>query len=454
MKLLLAILLLSAGSQAFAQEVEMKYGGEFRVRYQNHRNTTAQETDSVTNQDADRSDTDHRFKLNLTARKGESLQAGLTLLHASGWGRDNDPNAPATPSGGGSGTGVPSSRDEFGAENGIFVNRAWGWWKANDSISFKFGRLGFEFGDGSVFSENDWEQFPVSHDGVLGLWDINLGKFTFFGIKNRELGAGTLSSDAEENMYGFAFDFKNVPAFIKVMNFHFLQITQDETLVAGAATRDNRQHLGFSVSGDTFGLLYKASGAYQLGKTKGNVAGTPFSGNNNAWMYDVLAGYQMPTILNLKLTANYHQDSGDKNTTDLTKNEAYNTLFYDRHSFAGLMDVLRWGNLTYYALSASMTPMDDLDAGVSYLSFSRTAVGANSSATTFGPYYGITNDPTYKDLGNEVDAWVNKIYSNSGFQIGGRFGAFMPGESIRNVAVSPRRDKTVYLWFLQGAIVF
>lgn len=447
MKFVLALLILGAAAPSFAQEVEMKYGGEFRARFQNHRNTTAQDYDSVTNQDNDRTDTDHRFKLNLIARKGESLQAGLTLLHASGWGRDNDA---ATGS-----TNIPSSRDEFGAENGIFVNRAWGWWKANDSVSFKFGRVGLEFADGSVFSENDWEQFPVSHDGVLALWDIDLGHFTFFGIKNREFGAGTLSADAEENMYGFAFDFKNIPAFIKVMNLHFLQITQDETSSAPAlSVRDNRQHLGLSVGGDTFGFLYKVSGAYQLGKTEGTAGGLPFSGNNNAWMYDVLGGYQAASVLNLKLTANFHQDSGDRNTTDRSKNEDYNTLFYDRHSFAGLMDVVRWGNLTYWSAAASITPFEDLDTGVAYLNFSRTATGASSSSTVYGPYYGITEDPTYKDLGSEVDAWVNKVYSASGFQVGGRFGAFFPGDAIKNVAVTPQRDRTIYLWFLQGGLTF
>src|SRR6476661_214412 len=203
MKLLLVLIVSSLSSVVLAQEVEIKHSGEFRARYLNHRNSTAQDL-TPSGKDADSTDIDHRFKLNLTARKGESLQAGLTILHASGWGEANSSTTGPTQ--------IPSSRDEFDDDNILFANRAWGWWKANDSVSFKFGRVGLELADGSVFSENDWEQFPVSHDGVLALWDINLGKFTFFGIKNREFGAGTLSSDAEENMYGFAFDFKNVPA--------------------------------------------------------------------------------------------------------------------------------------------------------------------------------------------------------------------------------------------------
>lgn len=451
MRLLIAVLSVIWVSKAFAQETEVKYSGEFRARYQNHRNTTAQQTDTTTNQSTDKTDVDHRFKLNLSARKGESLQAGLTLLHASGWGEANDPAAPTAATGG---TGIPSSRDEFDRNNSALVNRAWGWWKANDSLSFRFGRVGIEFADGSVFSENDYEQFPVAHDGLLAFWDINLGRFTFLGVKNREFGAGTLTGDAEENMYGFAFDFKNVPSFIKMMNVHFLQITQDETGTAPLTTRDNRQHLGFAMGGDFFGFLYKGSGAYQLGKTEGNASGTAYSANNNAWMVDLLAGYQAQNFSGFKLTAGYHADTGDKNTSDRGKNEAYNPLFYDRHSYAGLMDVLRWGNLTYWSANLSLIPVDDLETGISYLDFTRSSTGTAVTAATYGPFYSLADVTTEKNLGSEVDVYVNKTYASSGFVISGRFGMFMPGAAMKDQAIVPPRNQNIYQWFLQGAMVF
>ncbi len=443
MKLLLALFTISFGSFAVAQEVEIKHTGEFRARYLNHRNTTAQDLTS-TGKDADSTDIDHRFKLNILAQKGESLQAGLTVLHASGWGEANDPTT---------GTQIPSSRDDFDEDNMLFVSRAWGSWKANDSISFKFGRVGLEFADGSVFSENDWEQFPVSHDGVIGFWDINLGKFTLFAAKNRERGIGTLDNDAEENMYGLAFDFKNVPAFIKIFNVQFVQITQDE-VGSPDSSKDNRQHLGLAVGGDTFGLIYKVAGAYQLGKTSGTASGTAFEADNNAWMYDVLGGYQLSSLRNFKITAGYHQDSGDKDLSDNRKNEAYNSLFYDRHNNSGLMDVLRWGNLTYWSVNTSISLLDDLDGGVSYLNFTRTSSGGNVTPTVYGPNYSLSDVTTNDELGSEVDVWVNKTYSSTGFQIGGRFGIFMPGEAIKQMPLAQMRDRSIYQWMLQGALSF
>lgn len=443
MKLLLALVTLCFGTSSFAQDVEVKHSGEFRARYLNHRNTTAQDL-TATGKDADSTDIDHRFKLNLVARKGESLQAGITLLNASGWGEGNTATG---------GNQIPSSRDDLDDDNLLFVSRAWGWWKANDSISFRFGRVGLEFGDGSVFSENDWEQFPVSHDGVLGLWDINLGKFTFFGVKNRERGVGTLDNDAEENMYGGAFDFKNVPSYIKIFNVHFVQITQDE-FGTPDSSKDNRQHLGLAVGGDTFGFIYKLAGAYQLGKTTGTASGSAFEADNTGWMYDILGGYQLSSLRNFKITGSYHQDSGDKDLSDNSKNEAYNPLFYDRHNFAGLMDVLRWGNLTYWSANASLSLMDDLDAGASYLVFSRTTSGANVTPTTYGPNYSLTDVSTNDDLGSEIDAWLNKTYPSSGFQIGGRFGVFMPGDAIKQMPLAQMRDRSIYQWMLQGALTF
>lgn len=443
MKLLLALLTFAFVNVAFAQEVEIKHSGEFRARYLNHRNTTAQDV-TASGKDADSTDIDHRFKLNIVARKGESLQAGLTVLHASGWGEANDPTT---------GSQIPSARDDFDDDNMLFVSRAWGWWKSNDSVSFRFGRVGLEFGDGSVFSENDWEQFPVSHDGVIGLWDINLGRFTFFGVKNRERGVGTLDNDAEENMYGIAFDFKNVPAFIKIFNIHFLQLTQDE-FGSPDSSKDNRQHLGLAIGGDTFGFIYKVAGAYQLGKTSGTASGVPFDADNNAWMYDVLGGYQLSSLRNFKVTAGYHQDSGDKDLSDNQKNEAYNTLFYDRHNNAGLMDVLRWGNLTYWSANASISLLDDLDGGVSYLNFTRTSTGANVTPTVYGPNYSLSDVATNDELGSEIDAWVNKTYPSSGFQIGGRFGTFMPGDAIKQMPLAQMRDRSIYQWMLQGALSF
>jgi hypothetical protein len=72
-------------------------------------------------------------------------------------------------------------------------------------------------------------------------------------------------------------------------------------------------------------------------------------------MFDLMVGYSMPETMGLKLSAAYHMDSGDDNAGD-DKTETYQPLYYDSHKYAGLMDILGWGNLTYWNINASVMP--------------------------------------------------------------------------------------------------
>ena len=130
---------------AHAQDAtEFKNGGEFRIRYENFFKQI-----SLGNAGAEQHE-DSRFKWDLNVRKGEKLQAHLTLLHNARFGGASSSAAADDTTG-----GIESKYATTGA-NGLSVNRAWGWWRATDMVSFKVGRFGIDFADGAVFADNDW----------------------------------------------------------------------------------------------------------------------------------------------------------------------------------------------------------------------------------------------------------------------------------------------------------
>jgi len=425
--LLVAALGFSAGAKA-AEDVEFKQSGEFRARYFNDLNSTGQEASGQ------KADTTGRLKYNLSARKGEKLQAFLGVIHNSQFGANNT---------------ADGDYSTVAASNLLIVNRAWGWWKATDSLSFKLGRIGIEIADGAVFAENDWENFPTAHEGLDILWDLDFAKLNFFAVKTHEYGAVAGNSDPERNFYMISADIKNMPETVKMANIHILQVNKDEATgslpVVGS---QNFQHFGLTIGGDVNNIMYKATAAFQTG-VYNKITTAPGSEQKlNTNMFDVMVGYGLPETMGLKFSVGYHMDSGDSDAAD-DKQENYQTLYYDRHNYAGLMDVVRWGNLTYWNLNSSIMPAEDLEVGAGFYMFDRTK---DTGATTFGPRFStLTGTGTSKPIGSEFDLYANKAY-DGGFKIGARFGAFMPGDFLKNT--TPPQDKTLLQAMLQASMAF
>ena len=168
-------------------------------------------------------------------------------------------------------------------------------------------------------------------------------------------------------------------------------------------------------------------------------------------MFDLMVGYGLPETMGLKLSAGYHMDSGDDaSTTD--KNEGYQSLFYDRHNYAGLMDVLDWGNLSYFNVNASIMPAEDLEAGLGFYMFSRSK---DTGAVTFGQGFNNTPATTLASgsaLGSEVDVFANKAYGPD-MKVGARYSMFMPGDALKNATVG-KSEKMAHMAYLQASIGF
>ena len=473
------IVLFGARHVHAADDVEFKQNGEFRARYLNDFNSTALADKSGQNADAV-----GRLKYTLTARRGENLQAVATAIFASQFGSENSVSA--------DGQSVESNVNSSPStiQNRLLVNRAWGLWKATNSLTFKVGRFGIELGDGSVFSENEWENIPTFHEGFQIAWDVDFLKVNAFAVKTNEyrlLGGdsanpsgisststgpvvGSPSSDPERNFYLVSADVKNLPEVVKTANVHLMQTNSDAIHdVVGSRGKDSWQHLGLSVSGDSTHFRYRLSGAFQAGKIGiSNPASTDASSSEfSAMMIDAMLGYRVPDWLGLKVSIALHRDTGNNGPG---KQKQYQPLFYDRHNNAGLMDVVRWGNLSYASMNISMSPKDDFDFGLGLYAFARTE---GLSGVSFGPRFtnefdeafgadqvragGVFNTDS-KMIGSEIDLYLDKTYE-ANFKVGARLSAFVPGNYLKNTnsgGAVPIRSKTRTMseFMLQAAVVF
>jgi Alginate export len=356
-------------------------------------------------------------------------------------------------------TGATSSKTP--TDNLLLVNRAWGLWKANESLSFRIGRFGITVADGAVFAENDWQPVPTAHEGLEAVVDTDMAKLSVYFLKTNELlmaptgEIGDPSSDPERNLYMISGDLKNLPDAIKTANLHFVLANRDQTKTTTPAAvigSQLLQHIGLTLGGDISGFIYKATGAYQSGFYSKS---STLDQKLNAYMVDALVGYANSEAANIRVTAGYHMDSGNKSdfvaaTSD--SYERYQTLYYERHDYAGLLDLLGWGNLSYWNAEASFYPAEDFEMGSRFFMFSQTE-GGDPEGLKFGPrHLSLTaGAPGDKSLGTEVDAYGTKYY-DGGYKVQARLSGFFPGAYFKNG--TPSRDKPIVQAMFQGAFEF
>ncbi len=454
------LIICSIPAQA-ADDTEIKLNGDFRARYENFQNPTA-----VYNASDSEGHANHRFKLNTAVRKGENLNAFLTLIHGAEWGSHTG-DAVSSINSKGTGNTDDGTKDGINdTQNMILVNRAWANWRSSNLLSFKVGRVGLELGDGTVFSENDWERTPTSHDGILSQWEVAFGRFDFFAIKTHEYGQGFVNHDAERNLYGVSLSVKSIPQWIKILNLNFIQVVKDETGTGASSSpayldgaKVNEQRVDLTLSGDTGRLFYRLSGAYVFGLGKTNSLNLERTLNISEYMVDSSVGMNWNSSQSFKSFLNFHADSGTK---DLSTDQAhgYESMYYDIHRYGGFMDIVRWGNLTSTNLALAYNPAEDIEIGLGYFYFTRsvtsdasTAAGATASPTNFGPEYKtLSAASSLTELGHELDLTLIKSFDN-GLKFTTAINGFLPGAAIRD-SNTPKKDRIIYEYFAEASINF
>lgn len=403
-KLLFACASLMLISSAMAADgADVKINGEIRARF------SGQENAGFAEKSWD-NETEQRTWIGFTFTKSEDLTARVTLVAAGTWGNEGDTN-----------TSGELAND---ADKGVVVYEAWAFWKAMDNFSIKLGRGALDLADGSVVSKNDYEQLPYSFEGVVGLYFhemVNLSVFAVKGMNDNDTG-----DDADVNFYALAADFKVAPEFLKTFNVMALQSKATGINAIAADDSDEKLRLSLTLAGDTNGVDYR--GTYAMYSGEFTTSGT--ATDHKASMMDLEVGYTLKDVMNLRVAALYHTDSGDDNaaTGDI---ETYDPFFYNKHDNAGKMDIVGWGNSTYIKLGASLEPMEMLTVGLDYYMFSKTEA-ADDVYGTDGSGLGTAiagDSATDDDVGSEIDLWVKKVLSN-GAEVHAHYGMFQVGDTF------------------------
>jgi len=418
---------------AQAQTVDWKWNAELRTRYTDEMNTLGVKG-------ADANMFEGRTKIGVTFMKGDSLTGHVTLLNEFQWGNiaDQASNSPAD----------YGNHGKNSLGNNLQVQEAWGWWKSTDTFSMKFGRAGFEYGDGTIFAIDDWQNHPNAWDGIWTHWGFDFADLHLFGTKETDtdtapVGVTNNAKDPETVAYGLVVAFKNLPEWMKHVFIHIVDINADNTaFVTGlGATSGNLMHYGLTAQGESGSLDYRLTGDFTSGKLKGATDVT-LGGN----MFDAEIGWNMPEVMKLRISLMAHMDTGN-DSTSADKNNRYLPLFPDRHKYAGLEDVVGWGNSTYYGLGLGVQPSDDVTAGLQYLMFNKTTDkdGVMNSAGTVA----LAGATTEKAVGSEIDLWANKAYGEN-FSILGFVGLFSPGDALKAGTFKENDNKVQF----QGKLTF
>lgn len=431
---------LAVSTAAQAQDAEFKHSGEFRLRYYNDMTPSG-----VKDVPDNKSDIEARTKLGLTLQKGPAAKAHITLIHGTFLGAERGTKNPDA-------TTNPNAFQDFNENNGVIVNEAYGWAAFSEKMFVKAGRFNIDFGGGEFISADDHKMIPTTHEGIAVGYDHDLAKLLVGLVKDKELVAGPgLDSDPEQHRFMVGVDLKNLPEFLNTASLSFSNFNRSENTGAatGAGGAANLQVYGLTLGGEAAGLDYRAVLGMQSGIASKTAAAEI---KQDAMMYDIRLGFSMPETMGMKVWANYHSDSGDDDGLADQKLSTYNSLYYNSHKFAGLMDIFGWGNLTYWAVGAEVAPAEDMTVGLGLYGFSKTKENGGVLGTNNDRFAGLRGGLANKsDLGMELDVYAQKKYAN-GLVIDALVGAFMPGAAFKDAAA--KKEATVIQAMLTGTLTF
>jgi hypothetical protein len=375
-----------------------------------------------------------RNQLGLFIKDGENYRARLDVINNFVWGSDNNQNTP----GGGRFDSFGSTLNPYDS-NSFIVNQAWVQWKASESLFFKLGRFHLSWGDGSIAAISSFGSIPFSHDGFISIIDLDFLKIDILGIKSQErdsvVGNSEKSNntsanheDPEQNSYGVVVAVKNLPAWVKSADVHFLKTNYDTGVInpLSTASRLDLTRYGVSVLGEFLKFDFHLVGDIH----SGNALNTKISGSQ----FNVGSGYTFTELLRTRVGGRFHGDSGNDSVT--TESNIYLPFYPSKHSHGGAMDVLGFGNLTYYEFNLRLYPFEELLTEFRYLGFSKTKVGTelrNGPKDADGNV--LTTSTTSSTIGSEIDFLLGWKVSDT-WSINGFFGVFSPGAAITDVSTS------------------
>ncbi len=306
----------------------------------------------------------------------------------------------------------------------IQILTAYADWHLGSSFFLKLGRINLNWGNEAVVSSNLDDQRPYGFDGLFFGYDsesfmLNTGVLRV-GDWSKDMGSPS-AIDPEESAYFIILDFKSFGEIFRTAEFFFLRLESSEFIhrensVSIGGYSLNR--FGFSLVGSKSKVFYQADYVNLLGSySKG--------GNAQAWMGHINLGVNFGEKQPASVYLIGHYDSGD-DSTSTEVDESYRPIYYNHHKYAGFMDLLAWGNLTYYGLGASLFYKGQTEFKTQILRFSLTDTfkGPNSiSYLGYGDSTSFISEDVSKNtkknvnsnLGTELDFVITRKFLSEAY---------------------------------------
>ena len=299
----------------------------------------------------------------------------------------------------------------------IFRIYAFGRWLINENLRLLIGRTPYETSFHQFISSNEYEPYPYSFDGVFFSYGAKTVSLDLWGgyLPKRLVGDKEVQEGLNQGV-GAVLDFKSVSEQLSRVSLHLIYL-------AGSFRKQNSKKMtryGVGLEGDIsffnvdYTLLVQAQGKEFKAEDE-----APFN------MYHFELGYSWLNWHGSRFFWGYHNDTA-----------SYNPWLYDRHKNGGLLDLLLWGNMTYFFLGYSASFDGFFDLKVRYYDMKPTSAGQISlgryGALLAGPSSGEKSyllSPKEGHLGRELDIQLSKDVAEE-FQLALLAGVFIPGRGM------------------------
>lgn len=296
----LALLLAVLPTTAIAQEVDLKFGGQVRPRFE-FRDPLRLPDGSA------ESFTSMRTRFDLRAGLEDNVSVFVQIQDVRLWGSE------------------ASTLFDFDADN-LDMHQAYVDLGLAEDGGFmgRFGRQEVNFGGQRLVGAVNWTQQARSFDGIRVRSDGSVGNINFFAAKLLDNQAGDIEQEADlASAYG-TWDISDT----QDLDLYWIFDHRDDDEVDPGDTNTDRHTFGARWVGNAAGLTYRAEGSYQ--------AGTFLGSDLNAFMLGGRLAYGFSGKGSVTLWYDYLSGDGDLTDGDV---KVFDTLFATNHKFYGFADL-------------------------------------------------------------------------------------------------------------------
>jgi hypothetical protein len=416
-KLLVGMAALSIGAAA---QADVKFSGDTLISYANVGNAQGVK-------DSNSEGWTLWNNLYVDGNKGENLSYRLQLRHVV----DMGARAGVTPSAGTDATS-DGHLDATNSNDLVFVQEAVGYAKVGDNGTISFGRSGLELNSGELISKRSFDNSMVAFDGIRYVHDAEWGRLGLSYSVSAKSGTNRIK------FRGLSYTFKNTPEAISNLELHYVNAHADGSTLAsvsGINGNNSRTWIGLNAKGEMGMADYRLNVENFTGKTNPST-------DAKATMIDLELGYRM-SFKDSRISLGYHTDG----TTD---DGFYDGLYYDNHKYAGLMDVVGWGNLQDISLGYTMKD-GNCDFGFAFHQFAR--VKGDKEITNASGSKLVTTGNEDTAIGSEIDVWYKHTY-DSGLFVYAELGQFSAGDAYKAITTSGYGDENITRLYVETGFDF